>query len=699
VTRSRPQRPWHLCEPEQREYFDVLGDGLVAYVPGRRPGGGQGGWSPPTGGAWLHVGTQGKVQAFIGKVDVGQGTRTALALLVAEELRVPLEDVEMIMGDTDLCPWDMGTFGSRSMPDAAPAIQGAGAAARHALLARASAQLGVSVSELDADHGGVGPKGGAVRKAYGELLRGQRLLVRAAPSATPFPAADWRTAGHLAHDPRAADVVTGRTTYTSDLRLPDMLYGAVLHAPTYGAQLGSFSSGGLPSGDDPVVVYEGDFVGVAARSPREAHVALGQLQATWKEKPQPKEEEIDFFLRSHRSEGDDWDTDEDLEGDPDGAFARAEVRLEATFHCAYIAHVPLETRAAVAKWEGDRLTIWVGTQTPFRARDHVAEGLGIPPEKVRVLVPPTGSGFGGKHGGDVALAASRLARAAHRPVLVSFSREEEFSHGYLRPYAIIDVRASASKDGSLTSWSLHNVNAGSAAVRTPYQVANRRVGNELSASPLPQGSYRALAANTNNFAREVAMDELAIQLGVDPFEFRDRNLKDDRLREVLRRAAEAAKWTVRERVPGRGFGIAAGLEKNARVATVAEVRLGADRSLRVERLVTAFESGAIVHPDNLRSQVEGACVMALGGALFEAIHFGAGRIKNPRLSTYRVPRFSDLPTVEVVLVDRKDLPPGGAGETPMIAVAPAVANAIYDAGKVRLRSLPLVPNGRVPAPS
>jgi isoquinoline 1-oxidoreductase len=343
------------------------------------------------------------------------------------------------------------------------------------------------------------------------------------------------------------------------------------------------------------------------------------------------------------------------------------------------------------------LTVWVGTQTPFRARGQVAQTLGCSEDDVRIIVPPTGAGFGGKHGGDVATAAARLARASGHPVRVAFSREEEFLHGYLRPMSIVDIRAGVDAAGRLTAWSFHNLNGGAAGARMPYAVPNRHVWNTLAESPLAQGPYRSLAANANNFARECAMDELASRAGVDALEFRRRHLDDPRLHAVLDRASERAGWPTRARSPGRGFGLALGREKGGRIATVAEVTVDSQRRVRVTRLVSAFEAGAIVHPENLHSQVEGAHVMALGGALFEATHFNQGVVQNPRLSQYRVPRFSDVPEIEIELIDAREFPPAGAGETPMIAVAPAIANAIFDASGTRLRSLPLVPTGRMPA--
>lgn len=693
----RPRRPWDRVPAEEREYFELFGPGLVAHVPARSEGSTpQGGWSPPLGGAWVHVAEDGIVRAFTGKVEVGQGTRTALALLVAEELRVPLTHVQMVMGDTDLCPWDMGTFGSRSMPDAGPVLRAAARGAREALIDLASHRGLGPRSALWVDRGAVRDGGRAL--PYGELVRGLRRLERVETSVTVTPAREWKVAGHPAVDTEAAGVVTGGRQFVSDLRLPGMLYGAVLFPSRYGARLRSVHVPPADGSRTVRIVQDGDFVGAVAPTPGAARRALSQVSAEWTETPQPREQEIEEYLRHHRHTGDAWDTARDTEGKPEAALGRATARVETTYRTAYLAHVPLETRAALARWDGPRVTIWLGSQTPFRAREYVARELGMAVDDVRVIVPYTGSGFGGKHGGDVAAAAARLARGAGASVMLTFSREEEFEHGYLRPMAIVDVRAGATRDGRLSGWTFHNVNAGAAALSTPYLVEDRQVDNELSDSPLPQGPYRALAANANNFARESVLDELAAELGMDPLTIRERNLDDERLLAVLHAAAGTAHWAGWTKQEGRGHGLALGREKGGRVATVAEVTVRPDRSLRVDRLVTAFEAGALVHPENLRSQVEGATIMAMGGALFEAVHFDHGRILNPRLSEYRVPRFSDLPAVEVLLIDRPDLPSAGGGETPMIAVAPAIGNAIYDATGLRLRSLPLVSSGKVPAP-
>jgi isoquinoline 1-oxidoreductase len=697
--------PFDLLPVKERPYFEHYGPGLVVVLPAKRPGpSGWGEGGPPHGGAWIHIGEDGRARAFSGKVEVGQGTRTALSLVVAEELRLPLSSVILTMGDTDVCPWDMGTFGSRSMPDPAQHLRTTGAAARAVLERLAAARLGVPPQEIEVEGGEARvrsrPDGGSV--SLGELVRGHQEVVIVDPATThPEPPSSWTRAGHPVEDVASKEVVTGRRRYTSDLQLPGMLHGKILFPPSYGAKLRKIDVAAAQAIPGVVVVREGEFVGVVAPDMMSARAALRAIRAEWESSPQPSDHEIVEFLRQHLAEGEDfWDVLQHETGNVKDAYASAAASFHETYTTAYIAHSPLETHAALAAWQDGRVTVWVGTQTPFRARDALSDALGIPPSSVRVIVPPTGSGFGGKHAAELAIGTARLAKDVGHPVRVVYSRQEEFTQAYFRPMAVIDVRSSVGKDRALTAWEFHVLNAGSAAARIPYRVANQKIDNQPTESPLPQGSYRALAATANNFARESHVDEVAAQLGFDPVEFRLRHLADDRLATVLRAVTEHAGWNPRPSPApardGQGRGVAVGLEKGGRVATFVEVEVPDDRHLRIERIVTGYECGAIVHPSNLRSQVEGGTVMALGGALFEAVRFQDGRVLNPKFSEYRVPRFQDVPPIEVLLLDRKDLPSQGGGETPLIALAPAIANAIFDAAGTRLRSLPLVPDGIVP---
>jgi isoquinoline 1-oxidoreductase len=371
------------------------------------------------------------------------------------------------------------------------------------------------------------------------------------------------------------------------------------------------------------------------------------------------------------------------------------VRLEATYTIAYIAHAPLEPRAAVAHWEGDKLTVWTGTQRPFGVQGELAGAFRIPEANVRVITPDTGSGYGGKHSGEAAVEAARLARGAGKPVKLVWTREEEFTWAYFRPAGVITVASGVTKDGKLTAWDFHNYNSGGSAIGTLYDAPQQRTEFHRADSPLRQGSYRALASTANVFARETHMDELAHAVGMEPLEFRLKNLKEPRLRAVFEAAAKAFGWGAKPEA-NHGFGIGGGFGKGSYIATCAEVLVDPEGDeVRVLRAVSAFECGAVVNPDHLKNQVEGAMIQGLGGALFEEIEFADGKILNPRFSKYRTPRFSDAPQIEVVLLDRKDLPSAGAGETPIIGIAPAIGNAIFAATGVRLRSMPLAPKGAV----
>ena len=505
---------------------------------------------------------------FTAKVEAGQGTRTALALLVAEELAMPPASVRLVMGQTDVSPFDPGTFGSRSMPCAAPPLRAAAAAARELLREAAAQRFGIPAAELTLAGGLVAGPDGAPSITFGDLLTGVRRVERVPAGGPVTRPAEWQPAGHEA---RAARCTT-----------------------------------------------------------------------------------------------------------------------------AHAAHVALEPRSALASWQDKQLTVRTGTSTPFRARRELAAALGIPEAAVHVLVPD----FGGRHGSAVALEAARLARAAGRPVKVQWSRPEEFRCGYPRPAALIEVRSSADRTGAITGWSFCTINSGQAGILSPYRIPHQRIVYQPAESPLPQGPYRALAATANHFARRSHLDELAAGADADPPQYRLRHLDDERLAAVFLAAAGRLGWRPGARPAGLtlggGAGIAGGIEKGGRVATAAQVSVDGDGMLTVLRLVTAFDCGAVVNPDNLRSQIGGAVMMGLGGALFEAVDFADGQILNASMTQYRVPRLSDLPSVEVLLLDQPGEPSAGGGETPIVAVAPAIANALFDACGARLRSMPLVPTGQVP---
>lgn len=661
--------------PEQSREFALARRELLAAAGGvavllvSRPGEAQrGDGEPRTLDAWLQIGGDGTVTVYTGKVEVGQNIRTSLTQAVAEELPVPPESIRLVMGDTARVPYDRGTFGSRTTPTMLPILRRAGAAAREALVGLAAERWGVEAAGLSCADGRVHHAGSGRSATFAELAAG-RELVRTIDDAPTREARDWTVAGRSHGKVAGAEFVTGRHTYASDVSRPEMLHGKILRPAGYGATLGALDAVAAEALPGVTVVRDGEFVGVTAPDPAVAAKAVALLDAEWQVPEQYGRAELFDRLRADAERG-----EAQVDGDLAAGRTAAEVVVESTYTIDFIAHVPLEPRAAVAEWDDGNLTVWTGTQRPFGVREELCRAFGLPDTRVRVLMPDTGSGYGGKHTGDAAVEAARLSRAVGRPVKVAWSREEEFGWAYFRPAGVIDVRAGATRDGRLTLWEHDIYNAGGAGLRTPYAVANQRHQAHGTRSPLRQGSYRALAATANLFGRETQMSRLAAELGLDPLELRLRNLTNDRLRAVFTAAAERFGWPG-DLPEGHAAGIGGGTEKGGYVATCAEVTIDGGE-LRVVRAVTAFECGAVVNPRHLENQIEGSVVMALGGALFERIDFADGRILNGRMSTYRVPRFIDLPVLETVLVNRLDLPSAGAGETPMLGLAPAVAAAV-----------------------
>lgn len=577
----------------------------------------------------VEVAPDGAVTAYTAKVELGQGALTELTMAVAEELRVPVSRVRLVMGDTGRCPDDGGTWASLTTPEAVP------------LLRQAAAEQ-----------------------------RGGPLT----------PATQWKVMGTPVRDLRGPAIVTGRQIYASDLRLEGMLYARASRPPHYRAKL-------LKAGQAPGVrvLSDADLCAVVSADPVEAKRAAAALNCEWEPIafPAPPSDRA-ALARSFKDNStppvENMNTRYPpllRRGDARAALtaARAEDRQAARYFLPFIAHVPMEPRAALAVWRAGALEVRSGTQAPFAVRAELAKALGVPEEKIRVMATGPGGGFGGKQRAEVEIEAARLARLAGAPVLLQWSREEEFTRAYHRPAALVEIE-SCIAGGKLAAWIHRNYNAGAPGLMTPYDTPEISCEFHRAPSPVRQGSYRSLAAASNTFARESHVDEWAARLKVDPLEFRLRNIPDERLRAVLERLRKA---------PG---GLACTIEKQARIALRAEVEVKG-REIRVKHLAYAGDYGAIVNPLNLRKQIEGALVQGLGGALFEEVLFEGTEQKTRLLSSYRVPRFSDTPPIGVDLIDRRDIPSAGAGEAAITLVAPAIANAVFAVTGQRLRQLPL----------
>src|SRR5882724_2524184 len=709
--------PGYKFHFDRRDFIKAFGAGIIFVVPlgralaqqrglGESGRAGSGNQLPNDIGAWIHIDEDGGVTVFTGKVEMGQNIRTSLAQAVAEELHVPFATVHLVMGDTDLTPFDMGTFGSRSTPTMAPQLRKAAAAAREVLIELAAQQLSVEPASVKIVDARFVNHDKSKTLSLAEVAKGRKLVKVIPENISTTQPKDWTIAGTSVTKVDSRNFVTGKHQYTSDIKREGMLYGKVVRPATFNAELITSDTRAAEAMPGVKVVHDGNFIGVAASDQQTATKAANAIASDWKSPGQPANAELVVVLRKPATErrggGEGGGGVSRPQGSIADGLAAADKKLEQTYTVAYIAHAPLEPRAAVAEWKDDQLTVWTGTQRPFGVRSELATAFHLSEDKVRVIVPDTGSGYGGKHTGECAIEAARLARAANKPVKLVWTREEEFTWAYFRPAGVIDIKSGAKSDGTITAWEFHNYNSGASGIQIKYDIPNNDIQFHPSNSPLRQGSYRGLAATANHFARETHIDELAHALGIDPLAFRLKNISDERMRAVLQATAKAFGWGQTKPAPGHGFGIGCGFEKNGYLATCAEVAIeqptgkNADKKtakVKIVRVVEAFDCGAVVNPMHLKNQIEGSITQAIGGALFESIKFENGKILNPRFSDYRVPRFSDVPLIEVVLIDRKDVPSAGAGETPIVGLAPAVGNAIFNAAGVRVRSLPMAPYG------
>jgi isoquinoline 1-oxidoreductase subunit beta len=669
---------------DRRAFVQTLGAGVLVSAFGlrvaaqrqRRGRGGFLGGPPAPLTARFHFADDGTITIFSGKVDAGQGARNELSQVAADTLRLPMGQVRVVLGDTALCPNDGITAGSGTTPRTVPAIRQAADALRKLLVDTAAKKWQVEPGTVDALGGKVVHKVTNREISYLDA-------VKASDSAKEFT--DVRPAVPKGAANIATAKVLGRHRYPSDMKRPGMLYGCVLRAPKYRATLLEVDLSPAEAMEGVIAVRDGDFAGVVAPTVFAAHQAIEVVAKTakWSDVSLPSSGELFKYLRAHA----------DVPANPAAdEVKKASKSLRATYTIAYVQHAPLEPRAALAEWNDGKVTVWTGTQNPFGVRGELMQAFRLAEKDVRVIVSDFGSGYGGKHMGEMAVEAARLAKAAKKPVMLRWTREEEFTYAYFRPAAVIDVEASFGNADKLATWYQVNINAGRNSVESPYDIGKKNSYSVGSRAPLRHGSYRALAATGNTFARESFMDELAAHVKADPLSFRLAHLSDSRLRDVLQDAAKRFRWAkrVENEQPNRGVGLACGTEKGSFVACCAEVEVDrAANEIKVRDVCQVFDCGPILNPENLANQMEGAIVMGLGPALREEILFENGAVKNASFRHYRVPRFADVPSITAQAINRSNVPPAGAGETPIIAIAPAIGNAVFRATGVRLRSMPM----------
>jgi nicotinate dehydrogenase subunit B len=646
--------------------------------------------------AYLHIGADGRVTCFTGKIEMGQGIITSLAQMLADELDVPLESVDMVMGDTDRCPFDQGTWGSLTTRVFGPELRAAGAQARAILLDLAAQRLYTQADRLVVRAGVVHDPLTHREIPYGDLTKGQEITHTLERSAVEKAAKDFRVMGQSFTRRDAREKVTGRALYAGDISLPGMLCARVLRPPAHGAVLRQVDTTPAERIEGVRVVRDGDLVAVLHRHWDLADRALRLVDARY-DVPEPTvdDETIYDHLLAVAPPGETAAEG----GDLDAGIGLAASVAEETYLNAYVAHAPLETHTALAHFTEGRMTIWASTQNPFGLKREIAERLNLAQEQVRVITPFLGGGFGGKSSNGQAVQAARLALLAGAPVQVAWSREDEFFYDTFRPAAVVKIRSGIDDGGHLAFWDYHVYFAGERGSAHYYDIPHHRttVYNRgwtarAGAHPFPTGAWRAPASNTNTFARECQMDVMAARAGTDPLEFRLAHLSDEKMQGVLRAAARRFGWTPAPPPSGRGFGVACGIYADTYVATMAEVSVDEMGRVAVKRVVCAQDMGLVVNPTGAEQQIEGCIIMGLGYALTEEIRFRGGEIRDLSFGTYAIPRFSDVPVIETVLIDSRDPAPHGGGEPPIITMGAVIANAIFDATGTRINRLPIKGN-------
>jgi isoquinoline 1-oxidoreductase len=640
--------------------------------------------------AWLRIGTEGRVTIFAPTPEVGQGLRTCLAQLAAEELSLPVSAVEVVLGDTDRVPPDPGACGCEAITFIGPYVRQAAAQAREMLLDLAARSMDVPRDQVLLREGrAVLASDPSQSVAIGELARGQSLSgkLEAAPLKPP---ADWTIIGQSIRRLEGPGYVRGRARFAADTRLPNLAYARVLRPPCLDARLVKAETRAAAAQPGVIaVVRDEDFVAVLAARPDVADRALLSIQASWTEPEHASMASLHQDLRNSAK----LEEKLGVRGDVEAALASARHGFSASYRLPFGAHAPLEPHCAVAEPKDDRILVYASTQRPFLHRDAVAQALGMSAGRVRVITTAVGGAFGGKDSPDISVQAARLAQALRRPVMVTQSREEEMAWNTFRPAALIDVRSGVSASQEVVAWDCDVLNCGSVGAVPPYEFAHQRIRSYRCEPPLPQGPSRALGGPANTFAREVHMDHIAAELGMDPLELRLRHLAhDQRMQRVVETLAERYGWDERRPPTGQGVGFAFATHAGACAAMIAEV--DADRAsgqVQVRRVWVAQDSGLVINPDNARNQIEGAIVMGLGLALKEAVRYELGRVLSRSFASYAIPTFRDAPDVEIALVSNSELPPQGEGTAAFCAVAPALANAVFDATGKRLRDLPLAP--------
>ena len=690
----------------RREFMKLTATGLlvlIAFDPTEalqeegRQGGRQG--YPTDINAYLHIGTDGRVTGYVGKVELGQGSKTSLGQLLAEELNVASSSVTVVMGDTDLCPWDMGTFGSLSVRQFGPVLRQAAADARATLVAMAAERLKVPADRLTVADGVVYDTADRTRHvSYAQLTEGKRIERTVTAKAPLEPVRAFSVVGQSLPRADALEKVTGAAAYAGDIVPPGgALHARVLRPPSHFATLVSVDTSAAERQPGVKVVRDGDLIAVLHAHRDEADAALALVKAEWKRNDPPEDDETIFDHLVAAAPAPRTAAEGGSLADGERAAARV---VEQTYQDSYFAHSPMEPHAAVAAIDNGKVTVWAGTQTPFPLKSQLMQALKLPADKVRVITPYVGGGFGGKSASRQAIEAARLATLSGKPVRVQWSRDEEFFYDTFRPAAVVKIRSGISASGAIVFWDYLVYCAGDRGAAHFYDIPNHRTVTRggwggapaEGLHPFAIGPWRAPGASTNAFARESHIDTMASLARIDPVEFRMKHLADPRMRRVLEAAAAKFGWKPAAGPSGRGYGVACGIDAGTYVALISEVSVDkATGAVRVKRIACAQEMGVVVNPEGARQQIEGCLTMGQGYARLEQLRFRGGEVLTRNFDTYELPRFSDVPQLDIAIVDAPEIAAQGGGEPAIAPVGASIANAIFDAIGTRIYRMPMTP--------
>ncbi len=685
---------------KRRDFFKLFGAGIfivfetfdpleLLAVPAE-----QGRSLPTDFNAFLWIAADGSVSCYTGKIEMGQGIVTSLTQMMADELDVEMEKVKMVMGDTDLCPWDMGTFGSRTTRFFGPPMRAAAAEARTILLQLGAQHLGVPQSQLEVKNGIITDKTNTRKSvSYAELTKGKKIEKHLdfKPDVKDYTRFEIVGKPTLRQDARIK--VVGEAKYSGDMLFPDTLHARILRPPSHGAKLVSADVSAAEKMEGITVVRDGDFIAVLHKDHDKADEAIVKVKAEYSfDELEVDDTTIFKHLLKTSSSGRSINS----KGDLAAGRQLSETVVESEFLNSYVAHAPIEPHVAAARMEDGKITVWASTQRPFPVQETISRELNLPLEKVRVNTPFVGGGFGGKSASLQASEAARLAKITGKTVMVAWTREEEFFYDTFRPAAIVKITSGMTKQGQINLWDYHVYYAGDRGSETIYDVPNAFTTSYGGASgskshPFGTGAWRAPGNNTNVFARESQIDIMASKSGIDPLEFRLKNLTDQRMIGVLKAVSEMFGYTLSS-TRGRGIGIACGTDTGTYVAHMAEVKVDKKTGkVEVVRVACAQDMGLCINPEGATIQMEGCITMGLGYCFTEEIQFKGGKIANRSFDTYEIPRFSWLPRISTLILDKKDQAPQGGGEPAIICMGALMANAIFDATGVRLFQLPMTP--------